>query len=137
MQLGKNHCPAPVVLGQRRRPSERSERISTSRRDRVSAAIWAERAAAHEAAGEWDLAVRCHYRAAMARLADSKRITESPGATSGTWRAEALANDVADEPVSDLTDVFETAWYRDLDISREDADRARRSADAISPGGTR
>ncbi|MCP3939210.1 MAG: DUF4129 domain-containing protein [Actinomycetia bacterium] len=117
--------------------SETDDKISTNTTRRLSAREWADRATAHEQADRWDLALRCHYRATMAGLADDKIIREIPGSTSREWRDEAVGNDVAAEPMGELTDVFDAVWYGQHDAHRSEVEQAKRWSEAISSSGKR
>lgn len=110
--------------------------VDIDKRSRLSAERWRQLAAEHEAAREWDLAVRCHYRAAMAELADSRKITDLPGATTGDWEREAIANSVSERPVEALTDVFDGVWYGETGAGSREVEVARSAGEAVvSRGG--
>lgn len=73
---------------------------------------WKAEAAVHEAAGEWRDAVRCHYRALVAELAERGVVEEIPGRTVREYEREVGARL---PPSADLfvaaSDIFELVWY--------------------------
>lgn len=73
---------------------------------------WVDEALEHEAAGRWQDAVRCRYRALLADLAAAGLVEEIAGRTSGEYLA-AVRSDVpaAAEPFEEVTRRFESAWY--------------------------
>lgn len=77
-----------------------------------SAAEWVAEAHAHELAGRWRDAVRCHYRALVAELAAAGLVEELPGRTAGEYRAQVAASvPAAADAMADATRRFEVAWY--------------------------
>ena len=93
---------------------------------------WLAAAAAHEACGEWNDAVRCRYRALVAELAVRGLLEEVPGRTSGEYRrllADALP--VGAPPFSTASDVFDRAWYGFRSADAVDAETVRTAADTV------
>jgi hypothetical protein len=97
---------------------------------------WLDEADAHERAGEHRQAVRCRYRALIARLAERGLVEEVPGRTAGEYLA-AVRTDLpaAADAFAQATAVFEAAWYgpaevtsRDVADMRDATQRAERSA---------
>jgi hypothetical protein len=97
-----------------------------------SPAAWLDDAAAHEAAGRWRDAVRCRYRALVARLAEAGRLEEVPGRTAGEYLAAVRADHPAGaEPFAAATAVFEQAWYGAGEVTDDDVAAVRDAADAV------
>ena len=107
----------PVVTHQHRRP----------------AVDWEREADEHAAAGRWREAVRCRYRAVVARLAASHVVDEIPGRTAGEYRAEVAAArpDVA-AAFGEATVVFERAWYGFRATGPEEHDRVVAAGTAVT-----
>lgn len=96
------------------------------------AAAWRAEAAAHETAGAWRKALRCHYRALLAELVAAGRVDEVPGRTAREYLAQAAAGDPAlRAPLGAATDAFEAAWYGHAPADREQAARMAAHADEV------
>lgn len=101
-----------------------------------SAQDWERLAREAEAAGHWDVAVRCRYRALLAELIAAGVTDEMAGRTAREYlRDVSAAAPDAEVPLTWMTDAFEAVWYgrqsataSDLDTLRTAADRVRRSA---------
>jgi len=94
------------------RPLANGEAVGVNVERRRPPADWDADALRLEAAGDWRGALRCRYRALVARLARAGLIEEIPGRTAGEY--QALVNAALPEraPVfTDATDLFERAWY--------------------------
>lgn len=77
-----------------------------------SADEWRSRAIAAEQAGDMAEAVRCHWRARVADLADGGIVDERPSATAGEYRRDVAAGDAtAAREFDGPTEVFEDVWY--------------------------
>ena len=93
---------------------------------------WEAEAAAHEVRGEWRAALRCRYRALIARLAGQGVVDEVAGRTAGEYRAvvdqaaPAVARDFAG-----ATDLFERAWYGNAPTGQEEAGTFRDLSDRV------
>lgn len=100
------------------------------------AADWRADAEAHEAAGRWREAVRCHWRHLVAALAETGVIDDVPGRTAGEYRsavASALPGGL--DPFARATDVFEHVWYGDAEAGPHEAAAVRdAAAQALGPG---
>lgn len=81
--------------------------------DRVQPARdWVAQAEAAAATGNWREALRCRYRALIARLAERGVIEEVPGRTAGEYRRELhRAFPSAAPHFNRATELFELAWY--------------------------
>jgi hypothetical protein len=93
---------------------------------------WLAEAEAHEAAGRWQDAVRCHYRAAIAGLAARGRVEEVPGRTAGEYLA-AVRRDLpeAAPAFARATAAFEEAWYGAGAVGPEDVAAMREAAAGV------
>lgn len=84
------------------------------------ASDWDAMARAHAEAGEWRDAIRCRYRALVARLAAADVVDEIPGRTAGEYRLEVRSRrPEAAEPFGGATDLFERVWYGAGDATAE------------------
>jgi hypothetical protein len=93
---------------------------------------WLADAAAFEAKGDWRQALRCRYRALVARLAARGLVDEIPGRTAGEYRNEVGANlPSAYDPFSGATLLFEGAWYGGEDITEAQHATFRSMADEV------
>ncbi len=80
--------------------------------ERRTARDWAAEADAAAAEGRWRDAMRCRYRALIARLAERGVIEEIPGRTAGEYRRDVhLSLPSASTAFGEATDLFEAAWY--------------------------
>lgn len=120
-----------VRLIRRIRPSPRvaEPQISLSGR---SARDWSQEASAHESAGHWREAVRCHHRALVAELVEAGLVEDVPGRTAAEHEAEAAAS-VPDgtEPMGRATRLFERAWYATTPVTAGDVYELHRAADMV------
>jgi hypothetical protein len=95
--------------------------VSPAGRD---ATDWQAAAADHEAAGAWRAAVRCRYRELVAELVAAGRVDDVPGRTPRECLTQATAGEASlHEPMATATTAFETAWYTDTPVGRDDAAR--------------
>ena len=79
---------------------------------RRSGAAWAAMAARHAAAGEWRDALRCRYRALVARLAERGVLDEVPGRTTREYNASVARNlPGAGADFAGASELFDAAWY--------------------------
>jgi len=79
---------------------------------RRSAADWEAEAIAREAEGDWRAALRCRYRALVARLARAGVVDEVPGRTAGEYRLLVRRGlPPAADAFAQASDRFERAWY--------------------------
>ncbi len=95
---------------------------------------WRAEAAAHEAAGRWRDALRCHWRALVAELAERGLVQEIPGRTTGEYR-RAVARSVPEvvASFSEATVLFEVAWYAAGEVGPADTARCKElSADVLA-----
>lgn len=99
---------------------------------------WKLEAAEHEARGEWRDALRCHYRALVAEMADQGVVDEIPGRTSGEyeWQVSSRQPELAPR-FAEASDMFESAWYGYEPSELEDAERFKHLAASILSGAGR
>ncbi|HET9442408.1 MAG TPA: DUF4129 domain-containing protein, partial [Acidimicrobiales bacterium] len=111
-------------VDRRRKVRPADEGVAVERRR--PAADWEAEAAACEARGDWRAALRCRYRALVARLAGTGLIEEVPGRTAGEYRTVVggVAPEVA-TPFAGATDLFERAWYGRLPTGPEESSAFR------------
>jgi hypothetical protein len=100
-----------------------------------SAQGWARDAARHEAAGRWKEGLRCRFRALVERLTERGIVPEVPGRTTGELRLDvrATAPDLAAD-FDRAAELFDRAWYGDLDTGPDEARRFAEHADAVLAG---
>lgn len=81
-------------------------------------------------------AVRCGYRAVVARLALSGAVDEVPGRTVGEYRAQVGQRrpDLV-APFVEASDVFERVWYAQRPASRDDVTEVLEVADTLERSG--
>ena len=122
LQLGR-----PVADG-----SDGAEVVVERRRRAIE---WDAEAEAFEARGEWRAALRCRYRALVARLARAGVVDEVPGRTAGEYRRlVGRARPAVAPPFSDASDLFERAWYGGGETGPDDSAAFRRLADEVASG---
>lgn len=84
---------------------------------------WVAEADEAAAAERWRDAVRCQYRALVARLAERGVIDEVPGRTAGEYRHELhRALPAAAGDFGQATELFEEAWYGDQPATTRELD---------------
>jgi hypothetical protein len=99
---------------------------------RRASADWRAEAEAHERAGEWRQALRCRYRALVADLAGRGLLDEVPGRTAGEYRTELTTSlPAASSPFQGATELFELAWYGDVQTDAADSARFQDLADSV------
>ncbi|MBW3555682.1 MAG: DUF4129 domain-containing protein [Actinobacteria bacterium] len=114
----------------RRRRGRSSEESVVERRR--PPADWEAEAAAFEARGEWRPALRCRYRALIARLARKGVVDEVAGRTAGEYRAAVTEIAPAAAPdFSGATDLFERAWYGNAATGADESTAFRDLADRV------
>lgn len=122
-----------LQLDRRRREAARPEEAVVERRR--PAADWEAEAARHEARGEWRAALRCRYRALIARLAGHGIVDEVAGRTAGEYRA--VVGEAAPAVAPDFTgatNLFEQAWYGNAPTGPEETTAFRELADRVLEG---
>lgn len=111
--------------------------VTTERRR--PAVDWEREAQEHAAAGRWRDALRCRYRALVARLAAAGAVDEVPGRTAGEYRLEVRRTRPDAAPsFTEATDIFERAWYGHADVDTTDDEHFRALAGRVldeRPGG--
>lgn len=116
------------------------DRRRRGRRDREEAVVerrrpasdWEAEAAAHEVRGEWRAALRCRYRALIARLAGQGVVDEVAGRTAGEYRAVVdQAAPAVGREFTGATALFERAWYGNVPTGQEEAGAFRDLADRV------
>ena len=84
---------------------------------------WRSEAEQHRLAGRYREALRCRYRALVGDLARRGLIDEIPGRTTGEERAQlGRATPAASAPFNSAADLFDGAWYGNLDVDAADDD---------------
>ena len=97
-----------------------------------SAHDWEQLARQAEAAGHWDAALRCRYRALLAELVAAGVTDEIAGRTArGYLRDVSAAAPDAEVPLTWMTDAFEAVWYGRQPATASDLDRLRTAADSV------
>lgn len=85
---------------------------------------WRAEAEQHRRAGRYRDALRCRYRALVGDLARRGLIDEIPGRTTGEERAQlGRVTPAASAPFNSAADLFDGAWYGNLDVDAADDDR--------------
>ena len=93
---------------------------------------WRADAERHEANGQWKQALRCRYRSLVASLSAAGLLEEVPGRTTGEYREQLSGNlPSAAEDFGSATTLFESAWYGDRSVRREDNERLRSLGDRV------
>jgi hypothetical protein len=127
-----------VAVLYRARLSLRSDprlRVGELDERRRPAREWRAEAEAHEANGEWRLALRCRYRALVADLSSRGLVDEIPGRTTGEYRREVSSSlPLAAEDFSGATLLFEEAWYGEEPTGRDEHERFRTHAERVMAG---
>ncbi|HEV2785879.1 MAG TPA: DUF4129 domain-containing protein, partial [Solirubrobacteraceae bacterium] len=102
------------------------------------AQAWHAEADAHEREGRWREAVRCRYRAVVAELAGRGLVQEVPGRTAGDYELEIVRRAPgAGSAFSEVTRLFQAAWYGGRPTGADDARRARAlAADTVAAAGS-
>lgn len=84
---------------------------------------WRSEAEQHRLAGRYRDALRCRYRALVGDLARRGLIDEIPGRTTGEERAQlGRVTPAASAPFNSAADLFDGAWYGNLDVDAADDD---------------
>lgn len=102
---------------------------------RRPAAEWEAQAAACEAHGDWRGALRCRYRALIARLAGRGVVEEVPGRTAGEYLT--VVHQAAPGAAPDFTGataLFERAWYGNAATGPEENTTFRQLTERILSG---
>lgn len=96
---------------------------------RRDAQQWRADAEAHEAAGEWKLAVRARYRELVRTLTDRGQLPDVAGLTTGELRT-ALASTTPDASAEfdRCSELFEDPWYADRPTGADQNAEFRRLA---------
>ncbi len=97
---------------------------------------WRREAEERSAAAQWRLALRCHYRAALAELAARGHVDEQPGRTTGEHLlAVRRSLPEAGPAFADLTAAFDEAWYGAAELGAAEVARAAELAAAVENAG--
>lgn len=120
------------VVTSTRRSAVDGDDVAVVTERRRPAVDWEREAQEHAAAGRWREALRCRYRALVARLAASGAVAEIPGRTAGEYRME-IRRTLPDAAPSftAATDLFERAWYGRAEVGTDDDALFRRLADQV------
>lgn len=120
-------------LDRRRRGAPPDEDSMVQRRR--PAVEWEAEAAACEAHGDWRGALRCRYRALIARLAGRGVVEEVPGRTAGEYLT--VVHQAAPGAAPDFTGattLFERAWYGNAATGPEENTTFRQLAESVLSG---
>ena len=105
----------------------------TTRRPRRKAVDWTQEAVGHEAKGEWRQALRCHYRALVAELADRDVLDEIPGRTSHEYALQVAERiPQAADAFGAVSAMFEAVWYGFEPTGPVDLERFHALATSVS-----
>jgi hypothetical protein len=100
-----------------------------------SSADWEHLAREAEAAGRWDAALRCRYRALLADLIAAGVTDEIAGRTVRDYlRDISAAAPQTERPLAWVTDAFEAAWYDRRPVTAADLDAMRTASDDVRRG---
>lgn len=99
-------------------------RMSGTGEPALGATDWRAEARAHEAAGRWAEAIRCHHRALTAELGALGAVDDAPSSTARELADEMVLRSRVEEfeAVSVASD-FDEAWYGSADLARGDVER--------------
>ncbi len=114
-----------IVVRLQRDPSRSLEGVAVDG-PRRAAVDWRLEAAACEEREDWRGALRAHWRATVADLAERGLVEEVPGRTTGEYRRR-LAQSLPDsaERFSAATRMFEDAWYAHADVGEAGCSQAK------------
>ena len=123
----------------RRDPRIRTEPLHVTTEVRRTAAEWERDADEHERAGRWRDALRCRYRALVARLGSAGVVDDDDASrTPREHRLEAdhaLPVDAA-RSFAEAVDLFERAWYGHRPMGEGEGARFRSLADGVLAAAT-
>jgi hypothetical protein len=119
------------VLGHPRLPKPSADdELTIELEDGRDATDWSDDAARFEAAGQWREAMRARYRELLRTLIDDGVLDDLPGRTTGEYRREFVrARSAHADAFSELTELFEAAWYGGVEPDATDHQRFRQLAD--------
>ena len=122
------------VTTARRDPRARGVPLDVTTEVRRTPAEWERDADEHERAGRWRDALRCRYRALVARLGKAGVVDDDdPSRTPREHRLEAgnaLPADAA-RSFAEAVDLFERAWYGQRPMGEGDGARFRSLAEGV------
>ena len=97
-----------------------------------SSADWRRLAEQAEAAGEWDVALRCRYRALLADLVAAGVTDEVVGRTARDYMRDVIeAAPATERSLRWVTDAFEATWYDRRPVAASDVDAVRTASDDV------
>jgi hypothetical protein len=97
-----------------------------------SAQDWHALARQAEAAGDWDAALRCGYRALLSELVAGGVTDEVVGRTARDYLHDVTdAAPAAEAPLTWMTSAFEATWYDRRPVAAEDLHAMRNAADEV------
>jgi hypothetical protein len=119
----------------RRRRREEQPDADVEVEQRRTPGEWVDEATRLEAAGRWKDGLRCRYRSLVRALVDAGVLADVPGRTTGEYRAELTGTrpDLA-APFAEATELFERAWYGDLETGEPQSRRFRELAALVAAG---
>jgi hypothetical protein len=114
-----------IVLRLQRDPSRSVDGVAVDG-PRRAAVDWRLEAMACEERGDWRGALRAHWRATVADLAERGLVEEVPGRTTGEYRRRVAASlPGSAEDFSAATRMFEDAWYAGVDVGQDGCARIK------------
>ncbi len=120
--------------GSMRRARDTAEPVIAQSERRISRAVWLERAAAAEAAGEWREATMARYRALVAGLIDRDELDDAPGTTTGEYTRSFAGGEQRSSAFRSVTRRFEDIWYGGAAVDQADPSTVRRADDDVLSG---
>ena len=114
-----------VARGLRRVRRDRAQPVEVEGPTGRPSRDWLAEADERSGSGEHRAALRCHYRATLAWLAEHGLVDEVPGTTTGEYRgAVADAAPAVVDAFGALTEAFERAWYGQQPVTAHDVAEA-------------
>jgi hypothetical protein len=97
-----------------------------------TAADWRRLAEQAEATGEWDVALRCRYRALLADLVAAGVTDELVGRTARDYLRDVTeAAPATERSLTWVTEAFEATWYDRRPVAASDVDAMRAASDDV------
>lgn len=120
-----------VLLLRRVRRDPGTERVTVGIGGRT-AADWRRLAEQAEAAGEWDVALRCRYRALLADLVAAGVTDEVVGRTARDYLRDVTeAAPATEQSLTWVTEAFEATWYDRRPVAASDVEAMRTASDDV------
>ena len=97
-----------------------------------TAADWRQLAEQAEAAGEWDVALRCRYRALLADLVAAGVTDEVVGRTARDYLRDVTeAAPATEQSLTWVTEAFEATWYDRRPVAAADVEAMRTASEDV------